>query len=477
MPKRKKPNLWLKKPKQVRKAYFLTTPKKTSSFRTPTKSPGIHKRQQTPESANKSRKKIHFSTPTAKSETIINEHIIFDEFVEPISEESKEYIDIATGKEVIEKLSKYGLLFYFTLFFKLVSKDRYPLTNIALLLWLETVRWFSLGTCQEMWYWEVTKMFWRAGHRLFHGKFLSFMSGPRSVGTVLNGTSSTRTITPEFTEINFAVPCRTSILDKSSSLIPSVLQPGVIHQALDAIKTSGVSKINMMCVDGKKVTAGLDEQFGDVNVFGFEDPPSIADKRQRLNDELQLVDDMKLTLSEKFCNINFSSVDKGETFNLVDMMRGLIFLLTLRLKEGRHLKKKQEFGLEKLKERAGSEWKTSKYVYAISGIQAFLYRVRQFIQVTLSNIGKLCEIGSEINEKQSDFRVSGEVDPTVQQNMFLLKEVDEQVHPLPTNLIKQRSEMWKDVRKLATVTGSTLHNAIGLRTLKEQKLHFDVRSS
>ena len=68
-----------------------------------------------------------------------------------------------------------------------------------------------------------------------------------------------------------------------------------------------------------------------------------------------------------------------------------------------------------------------------------------------------------------------ELDPSIQQNMFLLKDaVEEQTQPIPTNLIKQRSDLWKSVRSLAYVTGSTLHSALGLRGLKEQKTHFDV---
>ena len=66
------------------------------------------------------------------------------------------------------------------------------------------------------------------------------------------------------------------------------------------------------------------------------------------------------------------------------------------------------------------------------------------------------------------------MDPSNQQNMFLLKEIDDQTKPIPTNLIKQKSELWKSVRSLAYVTGSTLHSALGLRGLKEQKTHFDV---
>ena len=85
-----------------------------------------------------------YESPKDKVETIINENVVFDEFEETITEETKEYIDIATNEIVIEKLSEAGLLYYLTLFFRLVEKNKYSLSNIALLLWLETVRWFSL---------------------------------------------------------------------------------------------------------------------------------------------------------------------------------------------------------------------------------------------------------------------------------------------------------------------------------------------
>ena len=91
------------------------------------------------------KKKLHlYESPNNKVETVINENVVFDESEGTITEESKEYIDIATDKIVIEKLSEAGLLYYFSFFFQLVKTGKYSLSNIAMLLWLETVRWFSL---------------------------------------------------------------------------------------------------------------------------------------------------------------------------------------------------------------------------------------------------------------------------------------------------------------------------------------------
>ena len=59
--------------------------------------------------------------------------------------------------------------------------------------------------------------------------------------------------------------------------------------------------------------------------------------------------------------------------------------------------------------------------------------------------------------------------------MFQLKDIDSLTQPVPTRLIRERSDMWHIVRDSAPVTGSSLHNAIGLRSLKEQKKHFDQK--
>ena len=154
MPKRKKSNLWLKKPKRRHFPRFVTpkkgikilTPKKTAAFSTPTKAGRVFKRLLTPESLPRAiRKKLHIhESPKNKFETVLNENVIFDEFEETITEEYKEYIDIASDKVVMKKLSEAGLLYYFVLFFQLVKAGKYSLSNIAMLLWLETVRWFSL---------------------------------------------------------------------------------------------------------------------------------------------------------------------------------------------------------------------------------------------------------------------------------------------------------------------------------------------
>ena len=88
-------------------------------------------------------------------------------------------------------------------------------------------------------------------------------------------------------------------------------------------------------------------------MFGFENSPTIDEQKQRLSTEI----DMREALSDMENSIEGSATDK--IFSFVGMIRALIFLLTVRIKDCRTLKSKQEYGQEKLRERAGPDWKSS----------------------------------------------------------------------------------------------------------------------
>ena len=108
-----------------------------------------------------------------------------DEIPEETTVDEKEILEIGCDKEVFRKLSDAGILHFFTMFLNLVNKDKYPLHNITLLLWLETDKWYNCSTLHGMRFWKITKDFWRASYRMFQGKFLCFMNGPRGLGTYL----------------------------------------------------------------------------------------------------------------------------------------------------------------------------------------------------------------------------------------------------------------------------------------------------
>ena len=87
-----------------------------------------------------------------------------------------------------------------------------------------------------------------------------------------------------------------------------------------------------------------------------------------------------------------------------------------------------------------------------------------------------CYIMSVINGNSHCFRRRGPVLLDTLSNGWILRHpdilaVDDFLTQYP-HFMKQRSDIWMKYRKKFRLTGSTMYNALGLRTLKEQKDHY-----
>ena len=69
------------------------------------------------------------------------------------------------------------------IFFELhvISEKKFNPKQISYLLFLDVVKLLSTGNQRQKRYSEGVNQFWRIGMKLFHGKFLRFVSGERSV--------------------------------------------------------------------------------------------------------------------------------------------------------------------------------------------------------------------------------------------------------------------------------------------------------
>ena len=104
---------------------------------------------------------------------------------------------------VLRNLEEVGQKEYFTKFINLIHSGNFPLENICYLLFLDLVDWHSCDTTIRMRYRPETVKFWQIGYRLFHGKFLRFMSGLRSLGQVLDKSSDKGLFDPLESKGNF----------------------------------------------------------------------------------------------------------------------------------------------------------------------------------------------------------------------------------------------------------------------------------
>lgn len=168
----------------------------------------------------------------------------------------------------------------------------------------------------------------------------------------------------------------------------------------------------MLCADAKKVTAGIDTKGGDVDMFGHERNGKLTERKERLFNDIEKIDENKNSL-----NMN----PDGETReDIVPQLKTAIERISTRLADTRDLAVKQTFGLNKFKGMGGDNWKDTRYVYVISGLQASLYRLGEFSRDALTSIGNLLSYSSYIQRSISPYVIENQVDFSVQQNIAML---------------------------------------------------------
>lgn len=140
-------------------------------------------------------------------------------------------------------------------------------------------------------YSDEVRRFWRVGLKLFKGKFLQFMSGMKNSGQQdIAGQTSYKA---SESYVNFAVPDR-KILDKLESPV-RCSNPGILMDMKDAVSNSDPDQIQTykMCVDGKKINAGTrGQKFGDINLWGLEDHPTLLEREIRLQNDIAKITDI-----------------------------------------------------------------------------------------------------------------------------------------------------------------------------------------
>ena len=108
---------------------------------------------------------------------------------------------------VINNLNETGRTETFRKFVKMVSENRFPLKNIAWLLFLDVDEYVDSDSAVSISHNNrVTVLFWKTGYKLMHGKFLRYCSGFKNQGQVTSGTTEKGYYSPENASINFTVP-------------------------------------------------------------------------------------------------------------------------------------------------------------------------------------------------------------------------------------------------------------------------------
>ena len=371
----------------------------------------------------------------------------------------------------------------FIKFNKMVAEGTFPMTNIAYLLFLDIVEWFSNDSTTQMRYPEETKIFWRVGMKLFKGKFLRYMSGLKNAGQGDMESRCSGLYNPMESQVNFAVPKR-AVLDKMASPVQT-FSPGILTEMISKISASDPDHIETfkVCVDGKKLNAGVRGQnLGDVNLWGFEEAPKLQDRTLRLERELKVVESLKdeLELLEIKDYETFSDIEGVRKGRILSLLKNCIHILSDRLHDLRVGKVGQKTALEKLMGQVSGDWRLSRYGFAISGIRTKIFEIDSCTSITLRSIDTLCKASSVLSGTIQQFSFSDTVQLGFQKNYACLKGITERemVGSADDNsvlsIVSQRSPAWFSVRKNAVLTGSTCFKALGFDGLKSQKNHYET---
>ena len=226
---------------------------------------------------------------------------------------------------------------------------------------------------------ETVSKFWRVIYKLFHGKFLRFMGGPKHRGTLISGETSRGSFSPHTSKINFAVP-RQKVTEALSSTLPATdISPGIIEHLLNTFaEQSRPDETFKICLDGKKINSSVSGSMGDVDLFGFEASPTLVEKKMRLDEELNLVKktDLKINHLQSCTCISLCTLFPSISVPLCRLSRILIFNLSSRLKDFRLLKTSPEASLNKFQQLAGKDWKKYNLCNVISSISTQLYDIQ-----------------------------------------------------------------------------------------------------
>ena len=169
--------------------------------------------------------------------------------------------------------------------------------NIVFVLLLEQIRFQKCQNTVGMRYSDRTKLFWIVVYQLCKGSGLKFFAGPKNWVQVVNKECDKSHYNPSTAKLNFAVPDE-KILRDCRNGIPKLVPPSKIVKCLDMLCNK---KDIVLMADGKLVTKGLEENFlGDVNLFGHETCPNLADLKSTLDSHITYIG--RCSRSFKECN-------------------------------------------------------------------------------------------------------------------------------------------------------------------------------
>ena len=245
---------------------------------------------------------------------------------------------------------------------------------------------------------------------------------------------------------------------KLSQKLPKIIPPGIIRPTLDLLKNK---EDLILMTDGKLVTKGLKSEFvGDIDLFGHENAPNLAELRNYLDKQLDYV----CSSMKNFKTMN--SEDRvTNIMELVENLNDLTRKVCLFYKDEKNRLQKLLTGNYPSKpDKALSTCKTNIYTSCIW--------IRKALNVNL----KLLKFLSQLQNNMHLFNSANSIDINQCRNLRLLHEPMYVLQSLERNdfphLIKRYSDEWIEMLKESLVADDTIGDSLGLNGMQKMKRHY-----
>ena len=324
--------------------------------------------------ANKSRKSLSFqvtSDPLELSDSNRPDNSdptggITKPITSPEGRTTHELID-----DVITVLESHGIQSDFITFLKLVADGKFPLNNVAFMLFIDVVKWFDSKDIRSVRYNDTTMKFFWLGKKLFGGRFLRFMSGPRNETDIVLGKPN---LSPSTSKINFACPSDTMLSHYNPLGYEMCIDagPGLIKEMIEMTSTKKSSNSYLLMFDGKKIKRGTD-----TDLLGYEpDPQSSKTKKYECDKEVL---DRTIRVVQKAVHSREFHEDVSLETNqeLKDSIRNCCEIVSTYLMHLRRANKSKEYAMYKNKEKVEKDPSMAKTLqFAIDSCRTAMYVIQ-----------------------------------------------------------------------------------------------------
>ena len=369
-----------------------------------------------------------------------------------------------------QKLAENNQLDKFVLCIKSLASGLMSFMNLAWKSFLDMGTLFSLKSTTTMEYNAEWLEFCQVLYHMFGTGVMNALRGRGHFSHVTSKRTDKGKYDPQLGEFNFPIPS-TPMLKKLNIGFPSEIPVGIVQESLDiAHKKATTGAEFILSFDGKLIAPGCKgDSKGDCNMWGIEGPPNLRDSLKILNKTLNCAKKIDIDMND--------NQDISLHFNY---LKELLNTSSRRIKKLRGRITGAFYLRKKLIEKCGDNQELQyKHRWRMSSLNQNTAEcetvIRSLLEMNLhcSEIMAILNANSDVHIHQntrhivlSEHANNFQLLPpeVVQLSTDLNKEENYQ-------LIKQCSDKWFEIRKLARITGSTLYSGLGFDTLAKQKEH------